>query len=134
MSLNRIWHLAFLAPIALLAGCAPGTVIEGNIEESTPVGERSSWVVAILNDESDTTGSQWESVLDEGFLEQMSADELAELINDDLRPEGPFEIVRFEASGPDAVTTLQGAEEEIALSISMTNNGDIEGIFFSPAS
>lgn len=133
MSLSRIRFLAFLAPIALLAGCAPGVVVEGEIDESTAVGERSSWVVEILNDESDTTGSQWESVLDESFLEQMSADELAELINEDLRPEGPFEIVRFEAAGPDAVTTLQSAEEEISLSISTTDNGDIEGIFFSPA-
>ena len=145
---SRLTLTAALAAIALtLAGCAGTTTAPSSspsptasasqaavVIPATPAGATTRWVLDLMNAEADTTAADWEGRLTAEFLAEVPAEEIAKLINTSIRPAKPLEATAYEGDERTAVTTIVGQiGEPFNLSISVTEDDKIEGLFMGPA-
>ncbi|MCI9859183.1 Cpe/LpqF family protein [Microbacterium proteolyticum] len=130
--------LSFVAVAALTActSAAPDTPASAaaSVEvPSTPVGERVTWIIDVLEAEADTTASEWARVLHEDFRSQVSAEDVAELLNRQIRPAAPFTVTAYQGTETQAVATLAGSVgDPFDLSLSIDGNDRITGMVFGP--
>jgi beta-lactamase class A len=130
--------LSFVAVAALTActSAAPDTPAStaASMEvPATPVGERLTWIIDVLEAEADTTASVWSRVLHEDFRSQVSAEDVAELLNRQIRPAAPFTVTAYQGTETQAVATLAGSVgEPFDLSLSIDENDRITGMVFGP--
>lgn len=137
---RRIAAALSLAALAAVTACTatvppPTTPPAVAVEiPTTPVGERLSWVIEALDSEADTTPGEWARVLHEDFQADVSADEVAELINRQIRPAAPFTVTSYEGTETQAVATLAGAVgDPFDLSLVIDDDDRITGMVFAPA-
>lgn len=133
-----VWMTA-VAVLCVVTACAPG----GDTEEpaatgveipDTPVGEKSRWVLGVLDAEADTTAAEWEAELDRSFLDRVSAEEVAQLLNVQVRPARPFTVLAYEGTDREAVVTVQGAiADPFDISLALDADGAIVGLVLTPA-
>lgn len=87
-----------------------------------------------MESEQDSTAGEWESELDEAFLDQVSAEEVVGLINTNLRPACPFQVTAHRGEDQQSVTTLQGKlGDTFSLTLSIDGADKITGLIFGPA-
>jgi len=99
----------------------------------TPVGERVTWIIDRLEADADTTAGEWSRVLHEDFLAQVPAEQVAELVNRQLRPAAPFTVTAYQGTETQAVATLAGAlGDPFDLSITIDAANRITGLVFGP--
>ncbi|GGH45280.1 Cpe/LpqF family protein [Microbacterium album] len=133
------------AGVAMLAltGCAGGDEPPARDTETaesaeiadTPVGMKTQWIIDVLEADEDTTASEWEGELHESFLAEVSAQELADLLNAQIRPARPFTITSYEGTDEQAVTSMRGTVgEPFDMSVAVDADDRIVGLFFGPAS
>jgi hypothetical protein len=107
---------------------------EAEIATDTPAGERSQWIVDVLNADEDTTVEEWEPLLHEDFVAEVPADELVDLINTNLRPAKPFAVSAYQGTDTQAVTTLENPlTDPMDVQLAIDEEGQIIGLFFGPS-
>lgn len=101
---------------------------------ATPVGERLSWVLDVLEADDDTTPAVWARVLHEDFQAEVSADEVAGMLNRQIRPAAPFTVTAYDGTDRQAVATVAGTlGEPFDLSLVIDADARITGMVFAPA-
>jgi hypothetical protein len=138
--------LAAVAAAALaLTACAPAaetsesasTVSPSPSTEiaDTPVGAKTSWILDILDAEEDTTADEWEAHLDDTFTAQVSAAEVVDLLNTQIRPAAPFTVTAYRGDERSAVTTLTGTiGEPFDMTVAVNDDDKIVAFLLGPAS
>lgn len=130
--------LSFVAVAALTACASAAPETRSSPAASvdiphTPVGERVTWIIDILEREADTTAGEWSRVLHENFLAQVPAEQVAELVNRQLRPAAPFTVTAYQGTETQAVATLAGAlGDPFDLSLTIDGASRITGMVFGP--
>ncbi|WP_298038099.1 Cpe/LpqF family protein [uncultured Microbacterium sp.] len=100
---------------------------------STPVGDAAQWVLDEMNADDDTTATAWESRLSAQFQAEVGAEDVASLINTQIRPARPLEVTAYRGTETEAVVTVAGAlGEPFDLSISIDDDQLIGGLFLGP--
>lgn len=106
-----------------------------DIRVDTPVGEESQRIVDVLNAEEDSTVNDWDSHLHASFTAEVSAEDLVELINQNLRPAQPFTVTNYEGGRRQAVTTLSSPiSAPLDMSLTLDADGLITGLLFGESS
>lgn len=124
----------------LLTACAPTTetptapVPTESVEiPQTPAGDAARWVLAEMNADADTTAEAWAAKLTAEFQTEVGADEVAALINTQIRPARPLVATAYRGTDMEAVTTIAGAlGEPFDLSIAVDAENRISGLFLGP--
>ncbi len=99
----------------------------------TPAGQKVQWIIDMLESEADVTPDQWENELDPTFLAEVSAQDVANLVNTNLRPARPFTVTHYQGTDSEATATLQGTlGEPFAVSVSLGPDQKITGLWFGP--
>ncbi len=143
--------------VGLLAGCssgAPSGLQSGEAESGAQSGQSQSdasevasatipdsvvgtemqRVIDILNDEADTTEEQWDGHLTDAFIKAVSAADLVELFNKQLRPAKPFKVTNYFENDVSGTATVQGAiGDPMDVSITVAKAGQLAGLLFSAA-
>ena len=102
---------------------------------STPAGDAAQSVIDILDSDEESTVEEWESLLAEDFLAAVSAQEVTDLVNTNLRPARPFTITDYRGTETQATVTLAGKiGEPFAMSLTLGSDGKFTGLLFAPAS
>lgn len=102
-----------------------------DIDTATPAGEEAQRIVNILNAEEDTTVEDWEDRLHSSFTDEVSAEELVELTNQNIRPAQPFTVTDYQGGDRQSVTTLASpVSEPLDMTVSVDTDGQIIGLFF----
>lgn len=136
--------LRVLRTLALVSGVTAAIALAGCSsmvpDEETPVavsvpdtaiGERTQWVVDILNADDDTTEDEWETALHPNFLEEVPASEFVAIVNDNVRPAKPFTVTDYEAGETQSVTRLESSDTDpFDMQISIDGQGQITGLYF----
>ncbi|MEV7693483.1 Cpe/LpqF family protein [Microbacterium sp. NPDC089189] len=131
--------VAAVAVIAVMTACSP--VAEpapasagADLIADTPVGEKTQWILEVLEAEDDTTAAVWEPELHESFLAQVSAEDVAQLLNVQIRPAAPFTVTAYTGDDVTGVTTLAGSVgEPLDMTVTIDENDQIVGFFLAPA-
>lgn len=99
----------------------------------TPAGATTQWVLEIMNAEEDTTAEYWNDRLTPEFLAEVPAEEIATMLNTNIRPAKPLIPTKYEGDETTAVTTVVGQiGEPFELSIAVNADDMIEGLFLGP--
>ncbi len=127
-----------LVALLALTGCAPAepkpTVTAVTIPD-TPVGQTVTWILEEFNGERDTTPATWEPRLHPTFINEVTADEVADLINQNVRPAKPIIPTAYEGAERDAVVTMAGeVGDPFDLTVSIDDAGLITTLWLGPAS
>lgn len=100
---------------------------------ATAVGERMSWVLEQLEAEDDATPGTWARVLHEDFQKQVSAEQVAELLNRQIRPAAPFTVTAYQGTDTQALATVAGSlGDPFDLTLSIDADDRITGMIFGP--
>lgn len=136
--------LALVAAAALaLTACAPAAeapdsaaTTPSSVEiADTPVGAKTSWIVDVLGAEEDTTAAEWEPHLDAAFTAEVSAAEVADLLNTQIRPAAPFTVTAYRGDERSAVTTIKGTiGEAFDMTVALNDDDKIVAFLLGPAS
>ncbi|MDQ1175501.1 Cpe/LpqF family protein [Microbacterium sp. SORGH_AS_0421] len=136
---RRLAAVLSAAAVAALTACAsaapdtPASPAASVDVPNTPVGERVTWIIDKLEAEADTTPGEWARVLHESFLAQVPAEQVAELVNRQLRPAAPFTVTAYQGTETQAVATLAGAlGDPFDLSLTIDGASRITGMVFGP--
>ncbi|WP_150958473.1 Cpe/LpqF family protein [Microbacterium testaceum] len=136
---RRLASALTLAAVAALAACTsaapdtPATPAASVDIPKTPVGERVAWIIDKLEGEADTTAGEWARVLHESFVAQVPAEQVAEIVNRQLRPAAPFTVTAYRGTETQAVATLAGAlGDPFDLSLTIDASSRITGLVFGP--
>lgn len=135
--------LALTAALGLLlTSCTPGTsepapssppTTEHVEIPATPAGDATRWVLEEMNAATETTADAWAQKLTAEFQAEVSADEVAALINAQIRPAKPLVATKYRGTETEAVTTVAGAlGEPFELSIAIDDENRISGLFLGP--
>ncbi|MFT3942270.1 MAG: Cpe/LpqF family protein [Ancrocorticia sp.] len=101
----------------------------------TPVGTTSQWIVDVLNSDEDTVVADWETKLHSSFTAEVSAEELVQLVNQQLRPAHPFTATHYQGDERQAITELSSElSPALDMTVALNDEGQIIGLFFAPAS
>ncbi|MFD2840149.1 serine hydrolase [Populibacterium corticicola] len=99
----------------------------------THAGQKVQWIIDMLESEADATADQWEAELDPTFLAEVSAQDVTDLVNTNLRPARPFTVTNYQGTDNEATATLQGTlGEPFAVSVSLGPDQKITGLWFGP--
>ncbi|ALJ21037.1 Cpe/LpqF family protein [Microbacterium sp. No. 7] len=144
--MRRTLVAAVAALALLLAGCSdarndPPATSPSATEPAapveipaTPVGEATQWILGEMNAEDDTDPADWASRLHEDFTSQVSAEEVAELINTQIRPARPLVATAYEGTEREAVTRVEGSlGAPFDLSVVVDGENLITGLLLGPA-
>lgn len=136
--------LALVAAAALaLTACAPAAGAPDSAAKTpssveiadTPVGAKTSWIVDVLGAEEDTTAAEWEPHLDAAFTAQVSAAEVVDLLNTQIRPAAPFTVTAYRGDERSAVTTIRGTiGEPFDMTVAINDDDKIVTFLLGPAS
>lgn len=100
----------------------------------TPAGATTEHTLEVLNAEEDSSAEDWDDMLQEELSEVMSADELAEVLNLQIRPARPFTAIDYQGTETASTTRLEGnGEEDLDLHIEIDGEGQLTGIRFTEA-
>lgn len=99
-------------------------IAEGVDLPETSSGQAAREVLEILNAEEDSTAADWEDRLADPFLEQVSPEELAEILNAQFRPVRPWTAVDHEDAEDSSVTLLEASEgQELQMQLALDEDG-----------
>lgn len=99
----------------------------------TPAGTAAKHALEVLNAEEDSHAEDWDDRLHEELSGLMSADELAEVFNLQIRPAGPFTAIDYQGTDTASVTRLEGNLEDLDLHIEVSDEGLLTTIAFTEA-
>lgn len=101
---------------------------------ATPVGEVTQWILDEMNGDDDTDPAEWAPRLHEDFVAQVSAEEVARIVNQQIRPARPLVATAYRGTELEAVTTVAGeVGEPFDLSVVVDEQQIITGLLFAPA-
>jgi len=138
--------LALLAAAALaLTACSPATETSDSASPTpsspsaeiadTAAGAKTAWIIDVLDAEQDTTAAEWEPHLDTTFTAEVSAAEVAELLNTQIRPAAPFTVTAYQGDERSAVATLKGTiGEAFDMTVAINDEDKIVALLLGPAS
>lgn len=145
----RLWGGIALAAVALTGCAGSGDGAEDRAAEEsvaegaqgtaeaeipdTAIGEKTRWVLDVLNADEDTTAEEWEAELHPNFLEEVPASEFADVVNQEVRPASPFTVAEYDAGETQSVTSIDGASS-FDMQLTIDGEGWIVGIFFASRS
>lgn len=147
--MSRVQNLFGTLVVAAMAisGCGSSrTAVEVESAESelpaveaveipgTPVGERTQWIIDLLNGEDDIAAEDFDGVFAQVFLDAVETDDVLALLNSNLRTARPYSVIRYEGTELQAVTTVQGAQgEPFSITLSLSADHLIDGFFIGAA-
>lgn len=136
---RRLTALVSLAAVAALTACtsarpAPPASPTASVDiPATPVGERMTWIIDVFEAEADTTAGEWARVLDENFQEQVPAEQVAEMVNRQIRPAAPFTVTAYTGTETQARATLAGrAGDPFDLTLAIDSAGRVTTMLLGP--
>lgn len=143
--------VAVLAALALtVAGCSgaepdpPATTesasagTEGPGPEAvelpgTVVGTTAAWLLELLNGTDDVTAADLDGRFDETFVREVSVEDLADLLNRQLRPAAPYVPTAYDGTEEQAVVRLHSElADPMDMSVVVNTAGLITGLLFAP--
>ena len=69
----------------------------------TPVGTTAQWIVDVLNSDEDSIAADWEGKLHSSFTKEVTAEDLVQLVNQQLRSAHPFTVTHYQGDELHAV-------------------------------
>jgi beta-lactamase class A len=126
----------------LLGGCAapvqeapsPSPSATQTEIPDTPAGQVTQWILDEMNAVEDTTAAVWSDRLHPDFVAQVSAEDVAQLINRQIRPARPLVPTGYTGDEREAVTTVAGEiGEPFEMSVAIDSAGLITGFLIGPA-
>lgn len=91
------------------------------------------WVRQSLEQEEDLTEADMEGRFSKAFTDEVSAADMVELFNTNLRPAAPYEVSDYAGEDLQASATFTGAKgDPFVVQISTTADGTITGLLFTP--
>lgn len=139
-----------LAPAALalalvlgLAGCGAGETSpdkSSSAAAATPVsipetelGTTVTWTLEQLNAKEEVSAEAWAPRLAESLSAELSAEDFVEVLNTEIRPQGPFTPISFTEDGGSASVRLRADEgSDLQFSLTLDDSGQITGVYFRP--
>lgn len=107
-------------------------IAEGVDLPESPSGQTALEVLEILNAEEDSAAEDWEGRLTDEFQEEVSAEELAGIINTQFRPVGPWTAIDHEDFDDASVTLLEASEgQELEMQLALDDDGLITSLLFT---
>lgn len=98
---------------------------------ATPAGETAEYVLGVLNAEEDSASEDWQDRLHEDFEAEVSAEELAEVVNSTVRPARPWAVADHQDHELESVTRLESATGELEMQIALDEDQElIRALFF----
>ncbi|MDO5736157.1 MAG: Cpe/LpqF family protein [Propionibacteriaceae bacterium] len=98
------------------------------------VGAQASWVISILNGSAPVEEAEITEHLADVMFEELSVDDFVEVF-EQLRTDQPWTVAKVEETGDKAVVGLRGGSGTgLDMSLSLDPAGQINGLFFAPAS
>ena len=128
---------ATIATLLTITGCtrpddSGGASPSVEISDS-PVGKRTQWALDLINWDEEIIAYDLKGALDEGMLEAITLDELAETLNA-IRANGPWTATDYSESGANATAILESeAADPLQLKLAVDDDGLIAGMLFSAA-
>lgn len=136
---RRLTALVSLVAVAALTACAsakpaPSGSPAASVDiPATPVGERMTWIIDVFEAEDDTTPGAWARVLDENFQKQVPAEQVAEMVNRQIRPAAPFTVTAYTGTETQARATLAGAlGDPFDLTLAIDSAGRVTTMLLGP--
>ncbi|MGO1316964.1 MAG: serine hydrolase [Cellulomonadaceae bacterium] len=100
----------------------------------TAVGTVAAWLLELLNGPEDVTAADVDGRFAEGFTREVGADDLAALLNNQLRPAAPYVPTSYEGAEDQAVVRLHSdSADPLDMSVALDRAGLIAGLLFAPA-
>ncbi len=100
----------------------------------TAVGAQAAWVISLLNSWEPVAQDQVTEHLAEIMFDEVGVDEFVEVF-EQLRADQPWVVNDVDENGHQAVLRITGASSpSLEMSISLDEAGQIDGLFFAPAS
>lgn len=131
--------LATLTAVALLFTACTSTAetasekIEAVDIPPTPVGEQTRWVIDALNSDEEIAAAELEPRLDRSVLEEVSSEELLDVLNRQIGPARPLTPTAYRGSEEQSVTRLESpVADPFELTLTVAASGRMIGIFFGP--
>lgn len=98
----------------------------------TPAGEATQEVVETLNASAETTAEDWEDRLHEDVTAEVSAEDLAQTLNLNIRPAGPWRAVDYQGEDYEAVTVIESETTQLELHLRIDEEDQlIQTLFFA---
>ncbi|GAA2179004.1 hypothetical protein GCM10009847_11330 [Leucobacter tardus] len=122
------------AAVLISVGCSsmiPDETPEAVPVPDTVVGDRTQWVVDILNDDAETTEEEWEAALHPAFLEEVPASEFVGIVTENVRPARPYTVTDYAAGETQSVIRLESSSTDpVDMQLSIDAGGQITGLYF----
>ena len=100
----------------------------------TPVGTTAQWIVDVLNSDEDSIAADWEGKLHSSFTKEVTAEDLVQLVNQQLRPAHPFTVTHYQGDELHAVVELSSKlSPALDMTVTLNDEEQIIGLFFAPA-
>ncbi len=97
-------------------------------------GAQATWVISVVNGSGPVAEAQVTEHLAEIMFDELSVDDFIEVF-EQLRTDQPWTVMKVEENGDRAVVGLTGESgPDLDMSISLDPAGQINGLFFAPAS
>lgn len=132
-------RLPLLAPVLALVlaitGCSgPGEAERGEATiPGTALGDETRRILELLNADDDTVPADWEGRLADSFTAQVSADDVAEIVNGAIRPARPFTATAYREDAGASTTVLAGrVGDPLELRLALDDAGRIVALRFAP--
>ncbi|MCK8469050.1 Cpe/LpqF family protein [Microbacterium sp. KSW4-16] len=127
-----------LALIIALSGCSTDAGVTDKPAATsisfpqTDLGQQSMWVVEQLESGASDT-SEWEERMSQQLTAEVSPEALAEVLQTDIAPRGPFVLESFEEKDSRAVAKLiDASNRRIQMTLSLDPaDGTITGLYFN---
>lgn len=101
---------------------------------ASAVGAQATWLIDLLNGSEPAGEAEIADHLAETMFEELSADDFTEVF-EELRTDQPWTVTKFDEDGDTAVLRMtSGSGSALETSISLDPAGQINGLFFAPAS
>lgn len=101
---------------------------------ATPAGRVAQWILDELNAEPDAAEDVWAERMDASLSSAVSAAEVVDLLNRQIRPAQPFAVTGYEGGEREGVLTLQGAlGDPFSVTFAISADDLLTGLHIGPA-
>lgn len=99
----------------------------------TPAGETAEYVLEVINADQNSTAEDWQGRLSGSFRAQLDESELAEFINQQLRPGSPWTATGHQGTETFSSTRIEGAQSALDLQLEVNAAQELVQLVFLPA-
>ncbi|GFZ76300.1 serine hydrolase [Nesterenkonia alkaliphila] len=99
----------------------------------TAAGQTAEYVLEVINAEQDSTAEDWQGRLSDSFRQELDEADVAEFINQQLRPGSPWTATGHQGSETLSSTRIEGAQGALDLQLEVNSEQELLQLLFLPA-